>query len=275
MLKLGEFQSLTIVRIASPGAFLSDGETDVLLPTKYIPKEAGIGDHVQVFLYRDSEDRLIATTLTPSLKLNEFGFLKVKQITPVGAFLDWGIEKDLLVPFREQVGRLTVGTWILVYLYLDEKTDRLVATNKVSRFYQNATCDLEEGQEVEVMIADETDLGVNVVIDNKYKGLIYANDLFHDLIEGDKMKAFIKCIRPDNKIDVSLRKTGIVNLEAGAEMILSELKSNGGFLALHDKSTPEEIQVELQMSKKNFKRSVGILYKQQLIRIEEHGIRLI
>jgi len=151
----------------------------------------------------------------------------------------------------------------------------LVATNKVSRFYRNAECDLEEGQEVEVMIADETDLGVNVVINNKYKGLIYVNDLFHDLMEGDKMKAYIKAIRPDHKIDVSLRQTGLTNLESGAELILNELKSNGGFLPLHDKSTPEEIQVELQMSKKNFKRSVGILYKQQLIRIEEHGIRLV
>ncbi len=275
MLKLGEIQSLRIDRITSPGAFLSDDDEDVLLPTKYIPRDAGVDDHVEVFLYRDSEDRLIATTLTPYLKLNEFGFLKVKQITPVGAFLDWGIEKDLLVPFREQVGRLTVGTWILVYLYLDEKTDRLVATNKVSRFYRNAECDLEEGQEVDVIIADETDLGVNVVINNKYKGLIYANDLFHDLIEGDKMKGYVKTIRPDNKIDVSLRKGGLETLESGAEAILNELRSNGGFLALHDKSTPEEIQVELQMSKKNFKRSVGILYKQKLITIEEGGIRLV
>jgi hypothetical protein len=275
MLKLGEIQSLRIDRITSPGAYLSDDEEDVLLPTKYIPRVAGVDDFVDVFLYRDSEDRLIATTLTPHLKLNEFGFLKVKQITPVGAFLDWGIEKDLLVPFREQVGRLTVGTWILVYLYLDEKTDRLVATNKVSRFYQNASHDLEEGQEVDVMICDETDLGVNVVINNKYKGLIYANDLFHDLIEGDKMKGYVKTIRPDNKIDVSLRKGGMETLESGAEAILNELKSNGGFLPLHDKSAPEEIQVELQMSKKNFKRSVGILYKQKLITIEESGIRLV
>jgi len=275
MIKLGEIQSLRIDRITSPGAFLSDGESDVLLPTKYIPKEVDVDDLVDVFIYRDSEDRLIATTLTPYLKLNEFGFLKVKQITPVGAFLDWGIEKDLMVPFREQVGRLTVGTWILVYLYLDEKTDRLVATNKVSRFYQNTTCNLTEGQEVEVMICEETDLGVNVVIENKYKGLIYATDLFHDLIEGDKVNGYIKTIRPDFKIDVSLRKTGLESLESGAEAILNELKSNGGFLALHDKSTPEEIQVELQMSKKNFKRSVGILYKQKLIELVDGGIKLV
>jgi len=275
MLKLGEIQSLRIDRITSPGAFLSDSEEDVLLPTKYIPREAGVDDFVDVFIYRDSEDRLIATTLTPNLKLNEFGYLKVKEITSVGAFLDWGIEKDLLVPFREQVGRLTVGTWILVYLYLDEKTDRLVATNKVSRFYRNAEAEFTEGQQVDVMICDETDLGVNVVINNQFKGLIYASDLFHDLIEGDKMKGYIKAMRPDHKIDVSLRKTGLDNLESGAQSILDELKRNGGFIGLHDKSAPEEIQSELQMSKKNFKRSVGILYKQKMITIEDAGIRLV
>ena len=274
-LHLGEFQKLPIVRITSPGAFLSDGELDVLLPTKYIPKDAKVGDLVNVFLYRDSEDRPIFTTLTPNLKINEFGYLKVKQITPVGAFLDWGIEKDLLVPFREMNGRMEEGEWVLVYLFLDEKSDRLVATSKVSRFYKNQEHDLEEGQEVQLMIANETDLGVNVIINNKYSGLVYRSDIFHDVIEGDRMTGYVKTVRPDHKLDISLRKTGLENLEEGANLILNELKSNGGFLALTDKSSPEEIQVELQMSKKNFKRSVGILYKQKLITIEDKGIRLV
>ena len=274
-LHLGEFQELPIARITSPGAFLSDGEMDVLLPTKYIPKDAKVGDLVNVFLYRDSEDRPIFTTLTPNLKVNEFGYLKVKQITPVGAFLDWGIEKDLLVPFREMNGRLEEGEWVLVYLFLDEKSDRLVATSKVSRFYKNQEHDLEEGQEVQLMIANETDLGVNVIINNKYSGLVYRSDIFHDVIEGDRMTGYVKTVRPDHKLDISLRKTGLENLEEGANLILNELKSNGGFLALTDKSSPDEIQVELQMSKKNFKRSVGILYKQKLIIIEDKGIRLI
>ena len=274
-LHLGEFQELPIVRITSPGAFLSDGELDVLLPTKYIPKDAKVGDLVNVFLYRDSEDRPIFTTLSPNLKVNEFGYLKVKQITPVGAFLDWGIEKDLLVPFREMNGRLEEGEWVLVYLFLDEKSDRLVATSKVSRFYKNQEHDLEEGQEVQLMIANETDLGMNVIINNKYSGLVYRSDIFHDVIEGDRMTGYVKTVRPDHKLDISLRKTGLENLEEGANLILNELKSNGGFLALTDKSSPDEIQVELQMSKKNFKRSVGILYKQKLIIIEDKGIRLI
>jgi predicted RNA-binding protein (virulence factor B family) len=274
-LHLGEFQELPIDRITSPGAFLSDGEMDVLLPTKYIPKGAKVGDLVNAFLYRDSEDRPIFTTLTPHLKVNEFGYLKVKQVTPVGAFLDWGIEKDLLVPFREMNGRLEVGQWVLVYLYLDEVSDRLVATSKVSRFYRNSEHTLEEGQAVQVMIANTSDLGVNVIIENKYTGLIYHSDIFHDVMEGDRMTGFVKTVRPDFKLDISLRKTGLESLEEGAQFILDELKANDGFLPLTDKSSPEEIQVELQMSKKNFKRSVGILYKQKLITLEKDGIRLL
>jgi predicted RNA-binding protein (virulence factor B family) len=274
-LYLGEFQELPIVRITAPGAFLSDGEMDVLLPTKYIPKDAIVGDVVKVFLYRDSEDRPIFTTLTPNLKLNEFGYLKVNQITPVGAFLNWGIEKDLLVPFREMNGRLEEGEWVLVYLFLDEKSDRLVATSKVSRFYKNTEHELEEGQEVQVMISNTTDLGVNVIIDNKYIGLVYQSDIFHDVLEGDRMTGYVKTVRPDHKLDISLRKTGLDNLEEGAASIMAELKANDGFIPLTDKSSPEEIQVDLQMSKKNFKRSVGILYKQKLITLEKDGIRLV
>lgn len=273
-MKIGQYHTLRIDRITPPGAYLTDEETDVLLPTKHIPQDAKVEDRLKVFVYRDSEGRLISTTLTPNLELNQFGYLKVKQITKVGAFLDWGIEKDLLVPFREQNGILKEGQWILVYLYIDEKTDRIVATNKVSRFYETQEIDLEEGQEVDLLITSDSDLGTNVIINNAYRGLVYENDIFKDILEGDKMKGYIKLIREDNKIDVSLRKVGLENLEEGAAHIIAELKSNDGFLALHDKSDPEDIQLHLQMSKKNFKRSVGILYKQKLIKLEKAGIRL-
>lgn len=274
-MKVGQYHTLRLDRITPQGAYLTDEETDVLLPTKYIPKDAIVDDELCVFVYRDSEDRIISTTLTPHLTTNQFGYLRVKDVSSVGAFLDWGIEKDLLVPFREQVGRLDVGQWLLVYLYVDEKTDRVVATNKIARFYETMEIGLEEGEEVELLITNTTDLGVNVVVNNTYEGLIYANDIFHDLLEGDRTKGYIKKVRADRKIDVSLRQTNLKNLEQGATQILDALKKKEGYLPLHDKSTPEDIQLELQMSKKNFKRSVGILYKKRLITLEKGGIRII
>jgi len=258
-----------------PGAFLGDGKEEVLLPAKWIPEGALEGSTLEVFVYRDSEGRLISTTLKPHLLVGEFGFLKVKQVTQVGTFLDWGIEKDLLVPFREQQGKAKPGDWLLVYLYVDEKTDRIVASNKVSHFLKKTNTDLEEKQEVDLLITQTTDLGLNVIINNEYQGLIYENEIFKDLIEGDRTKGYIKSIREDGKIDVSLQRQGMEQLEAGAQQIMEALKIHGGFLPLHDKSAPEDIQLELQMSKKNFKRSVGILYKKKLVRLQANGIEMI
>lgn len=277
-MEIGQYHTLKILRITPPGAYLSYGgedDIDVLLPTKYIPRDAKIDDHIEVFIYRDSEDRIIATTLTPHATVDQFAFLKVTDVSSVGAFLDWGIEKDILLPFREQKHRLNRGEWCLVFLLLDEKTDRVFATTKLGKYYQTDEVDLEEGEEVDLLIADQTDLGLNVVVNNQYRGLIYENDIFHDVLEGDRAIGYIKAIRPDNKIDVSLRKDGLENLELGARQIMGELRNSEGFLALHDKSSPEEIQSTLQMSKKNFKRSVGILYKKKLITIEENGIRIV
>ena len=177
-----------------------------------------------------------------------------------------------MVPFREQKNKLRKGQWCLVYLYLDEKTDRLAATAKIAKYY-NEDITVEQGEEVDLLVANTTDLGINVVINNQHKGLIYDSDLFHDVLEGDRIKGYVKSIRPDGKIDVSLRKEGLENLEMGAQQILQELEKHKGFLPLHDKSDPEEIQSLLQMSKKNFKRSVGILYKKRLISITEDGIK--
>lgn len=273
-MRVGLYNTLRIDRMTGPGAFLTDGEEEVLLPTKWIPADAKEGDYIDVFIYRDSEDRLISTTLKPSLIVGEFGYLKVKEISKVGAFLDWGIEKDVLVPFREQNGIIKAGGWLLVYLYVDEKSDRVVASNKVSRFFDKDVSDLSEGEEVDLLITNSTDLGINVVINNRFKGLIFENEVFKDLMEGDRTRGFIKTIREDKKIDVSLQKQGLEQMEDGAKQILDELKNNGGYLSLHDKSDPEDIQLELQMSKKNFKRSVGILYKKKLIVLEKEGIRL-
>lgn len=273
-MKIGTYHTLEVDRITNPGAFLTDGETDVLLPTKYIPEGTSEGDKLKVFVYRDSEDRIICTTQIPYAQVNEFAYLKVTDAGNVGAFLDWGIDKDLLVPFREQKNKLRKGHWCLVYLFLDEKTDRLAATAKVAKYFKREIS-VSEGDEVDLLIANTTDLGVNVVVNNSHRGLIYESELFHDVLEGDRIKGFIKAIREDGKIDVSLRKEGLENLEMGAQQILDELKKSGGQLPIHDKSDPEEIQSLLQMSKKNFKRSVGILYKKRLITLSKAGIQLI
>lgn len=272
-MNVGQYHTLKVDRLTQPGAYLTDGETDVLLPTKYIPIGTKEGNELSVFVYRDSEGRIISTTKKPHATVNEFAFLKVNDANDVGAFLEWGIDKDLLVPFKEQKQKLRKGQWVLVFLYLDEKTDRVAATAKVAKHFKEAA-NYNEGDEVNLLITNETELGVNVVVENAYKGLIFENDLFHDVLPGDRLKGYIKTIRQDGKMDISLRKEGIENLEAGATQILQELKAGDGFLPIHDKSHPEEIQSLLQMSKKNFKRSVGILYKKKLISLHKNGIRL-
>lgn len=273
-MNVGHYHKLKVDRITDPGAFLTDGITDVLLPTKYIPAGTRKGDKLDVFVYRDSEDRIICTTQKPYAEVDQFAFLKVRDTNNFGAFLDWGIDKDLLVPFKEQKVKLQRGYWVLVYIYLDEKTDRVAATAKVAKHFKQEMI-LQEGDEVKLLITDSSDLGVNVIVDNSYRGLIYENDLFHDVLEGDRIKGYVKRIRPDGKLDISLRKEGLENLEEGAKQILKELKRNNGFLPLHDKSDPDEIQSQLQMSKKNFKRSIGILYKKKLIQLVNDGVKLV
>ena len=275
MIHIGVYNELIVDRILAPGAFLIDNKgNDVLLPNKYIPTGMKIGDQLKVFIYNDSEDRIVATTLRPLLQLHEFGYLKVKDINNIGAFLDWGLEKDLLVPFRQQHKRLNIGQWSLVYLYIDTLTHRLAATTKVDKHFEKENIELEVNQEVNLLITNESDLGVNVIINNTYSGMIFRNQIYKDIMIGDHMKGFIEQVRSDGKIDVSLRKKGMKNLEAGAQIILNELRASNGFIALTDKSTPEEIQSILQMSKKNFKKSLGILYRNKQVLLKKEGVLL-
>ena len=275
MIHIGVYNELIVDRILAPGAFLIDSEgNDVLLPNKYIPIGIKIGDQLNVFVYNDSEDRIVATTLRPLLQLHEFGYLKVKDVNNIGAFLDWGLEKDLLVPFRQQHKRLNIGQWCLVYLYIDTLTHRLAATTKVDKHFEKKNIELEVNQEVNLLITNESDLGVNVIINNTYSGMIFRNQIYKDIMIGDHMKGFIEQVRSDGKIDVSLRKKGMKNLEAGAQTILDELRASNGFIPLTDKSTPEEIQSILQMSKKNFKKSLGILYRNKQVLLKEEGVML-
>ncbi len=234
------------------------------------------GGKVTVFIYRDSEGRTVATTLTPKINLHEFALLKVSAVTGVGAFLDWGLEKDLMVPFREQKQKMEEGRWYIVYLDLDQKTDRLFASNRVERYLQNDELVVKEGDEVDLVVQQKTDLGYAVIIKHKHKGLIFDNEVFKEIRVGDRLKGYVKNIRDDNKIDVSLQALGYRGAnDANSELILTKLKEYDGFIPLTDKSTPEEISIQFGISKKAFKKSLGALYKQRLIEIQATGIRLL
>lgn len=274
MIETGKYNTLKIIRDTSVGLFLSDGTTDVLLPNKYVPKRFEIEDEIRVFVYLDHEERLTATTLKPYIQRDEFAYLQVSYINQYGAFLNWGLEKDLFVPFKEQARKMEEGKRYLVYAYLDEKTDRLVASSKLNQFLEQETIDLELNQEVDLIVSHITELGINVIINSKYKGLLYKDEVFENLTPGKKLKGFIKNIREDKKIDISLTKSGIEGIEENAQIVLDELKSSNGFLRLSDNSHPEEIKTVLKMSKKAFKKAIGTLYKQKLISIKEDGIYL-
>lgn len=276
MIEIGKYNTLKVLRETSVGAFLGDDEGhEVLLPGKYVPKEISVDSEIEVFVYRDSEDRLVSTNLRPKIQLHQFAVLQAVMVNQIGAFLDWGLEKNLFVPFREQGTKMLKGRWYMVYLYLDEQTDRLVASAKINRFLNNEQLTVKEGDEVEVMIWETTDLGVNVIINNLHKGLVYHNEFFAQVTPGDIRKGYISKIRDDHKIDVQLQMPGVGNIEPSAARILEILQTKDGFLPLTDNSEPEEIARHLEMSKKTFKKAVGSLYKQKIIMIEKDGIRLI
>lgn len=274
-MEIGVFNTLTIERLTKVGLFLTDGKQDVLLPLKYVPKQYEIGDEIDVFIYLDHEERLVATTLKPYITVGNFAYLSVNYINKFGAFLNWGLEKDLFVPFKEQARPMEKDKRYLVYAYLDEKTNRLVASSRISKFLNNDELTVALEDEVDLIVSHITDLGINVIINNIHKGLIYKSEVFDDLKTGQKLKGFVKFIRPDRKIDVTLQKQGFENINTFSTIILNELKANKGFLGLHDNSHPEAIKSVLKMSKKNFKKAVGALYKERLIEIKENGIYLI
>lgn len=276
MLFIGKYNYLTIERVTSVGMFLSDVEgEEVLLPNQYITDDMQVGDQIKVFVYLDSEDRPVATTQTPKIIRNEFAFLEVKDVSEYGAFLDWGLIKDLFVPFREQPKPMEIGEWHVVFLYLDQKTQRLLASAKIDKFLETDRLTVSEGEEVDVLVWQKTDLGYNVVVNQYHKGLIYANEVFQPLEIGDSLKGYVKKIREENKLDISLQKTGYEVVEPVAKQILEELKKGRGFLNLSDNSSPEDIYQRLKISKKVFKKAIGGLYKQGIIRIKEDGIYLI
>ncbi|SHJ69210.1 CvfB family protein [Pseudozobellia thermophila] len=276
MIELGNYNELEVLRNTSVGLFLgSETGVEILLPNKYVPKEIKIGDKISVFCYLDHEERPIATTLTPTVLRNQFGFLKVVEVNKIGAFMDWGLEKHLLVPFSEQRDKMKEGQWYVVHCYMDDVSFRLTASNKLDKFLDNDSLTVREREKVDLLFTRLTDLGWEVIVNNKHKGLVYANEIYKRVAVGDKCEGYVKKIRADHKIDISLQPIGQNILEPAAHLIYEKVQANGGFLALHDKSAPEDIKRELQMSKKTFKKGVGTLYKARKIEIKPDGIQAI
>ena len=274
MIRIGEYQTLRINREMPQGYYLQcEEDYEVLMPRKYITEDMNIGDAVEVFVYCDSQDLEVATTENPVFTLGEYAYLQVKDVKKVGAFCDWGITKELFIPFRNQVERLQPGEWAVVYLYLDEVSERLVGTTKIRPSLQkHAEDDLQKGQEVDLLVYSKSDLGYNVVINQQYAGLVYKNEAPQGLRIGQSIKGYIKPIREDRKIDVSLFPIGHQSIEPAAQQILERLEDNDGFLPFTDKSGPEVIRRAFGMSKKLFKKSLGNLYKQKLVRLEKDGV---
>lgn len=279
MIQLGEFQQLIVDRDTSVGFFLRDIDNteDVLLPNKYIEEDMKIGDTIRVFVYNDSEDRMVATTEVPHITLNKFAFLHVQEVNQVGAFLDWGLEKQLLVPFKNQPRNLEEGKRYLIYLYEDLDSDRLVGTAKVDQYLKKTAeeNELEEGQKVDLLVKQITDLGATVIINQEILGIVYQSDIFDNVYVGDELTGYVKKIRDDFKVDVSLQPIGVASIEPNAQKIKNALQKNNGFLAVSDKSDPEEIKARFQMSKKLFKKAIGSLYRERIIEIKDDGIHLV
>ncbi|MGQ0827079.1 MAG: CvfB family protein [Bacteroidota bacterium] len=275
MVNVGRYNELEVVKHVDFGIYLRDGDKEILMPAKWVPANTKAGDRINTFVFRDSDDRLIATTVKPYAIADTFAFLEVKQANEIGAFLDWGMDKDLFVPFREQQGKMEQGKSYVVFVYVDEMTDRIVASAKLNKFIEREDIDLMDGDVVELMIFSETDLGFNAIINDMYSGLIYKNEIFESIRVGDRVTGYVKHVREDGKIDLSLQKSGFELVDDVKWRILNMMKQNNGFLSLTDNSSPEQIKAELQISKKAFKKAVGALYKERLVKLTDKGVELV
>lgn len=273
MIQVGQYNRLIVQRLKDAGAFLSDGNSDVLLPKRFVPKGTKVGDELTVFVYHDSEDRIIATTQHPTAVVGDIALMKVVGTSGHGAFLDWGLMKDLFVPNSKQLSSMRLGGEYLVHVYLDEKTGRVAASQYIEHLLSNEDLTVKEKDVVDLIVYRETDLGWAVIINKKHIGLLYYNEVFQPLQIGDKATGYIKTIREDGKIDVAIGKQGYQRVEDEATKILRLLEENNGYLPYHDKSDPEEIYTFFGMSKKAFKMTVGKLYKERKIELTKTGIK--
>lgn len=287
-LRLGDYNTLTVTRLAQRdnphstggketfGLFLDGGrEGEILMPKKYVPEGTKVGDSVRCFVYLDQEERLVATTETPLAKVGDFACLECTWVNQYGAFLNWGLMKDLFCPFREQKKKMEIGESYIVYIHLDEESYRIVATAKIDKYLASAkSAGLKERQEVDLLVWQKTDLGFKVIVNNLYQGLVYRDQIFQYIHTGDRLKGFVEKVRPDGKLDIILQPTGRRQTLDFADTLLAWIKSHDGFCPFGDKSAPDDIKRTFQVSKKVFKKAVGDLYKRHLITITDRGLQL-
>ena len=275
-LKIGEYNHLRIIKEVPFGLYLDGYEDEILLPLQYVPETYEIDQFIDVFIYRDSEDRIIATTLKPKATINQFAYLEVKAVTPLGVFMEWGLAKDLFVPFSQQFQKMSVGRSYLVYVYLDGQTDRIVASARVEKFLPLTDgSEFTIGDKVDAIPFEHTDLGIKCLVNNCKIGMLFKNQVFTNLTFGESTPVYIANIRPDGKLDLRLEPVGMVRIDSQAERILNAIKDNNGVLKLHDKSPAEAMYQALGMSKKDFKKGVGALYKSKLIALHSDCISLL
>ena len=273
---IGKFNPLKVVAINNNGAYLDGGNLgEILLPNRYLPDDVTINASINVFLYLDSADRLVATTTSPLAQVEQFASLKVAQVNKIGAFLDWGLPKDLLVPYNQQHTKMEVGKYYLVRVFLDQKTDRIVASSKLDKFIDIWPADYQAGDKVNLIIAGKTDLGYKAIINDLHWGLLYDNEIFQHLRTGKKIPGFIRQVREDGRLDLILTRGGKNTVNDFSEKLLTHIADRGGVISLHDKSSPETIKNALGVSKKTFKATVGNLLKNKKIVIIPGGIKLL
>lgn len=276
MVEIGKTNNLRIVKEVDFGLYLDGGDFgEILLPKRYVPAEYKLDDIIEVFIYNDSEDRIIAITDKPYGMVGDFVLLKVASVNKYGAFLDWGLLKDLLVPFREQKAKMEEGKSYVVFIYLDDESNRIAASSKLDKFLDNVPADYAIGEEVEIFITNQTEIGYKSIINKLHWGILYKEEIHQELKRGQNLKAYIKKIRDDEKIDLSLYKPGYEKIDDLSLKILEKLKDNNGFLPINDKSSPENIYNFFKESKKTFKKSIGALYRRKLIDLTDDGIKLI
>jgi len=276
MVEIGKWNTLRVLKELDFGIYL-DGEDqgEILMPIRYVPQDCKVDDNIEAFIYFDSEDRVIATTEKPLAQVGDFALLDVVSVNSIGAFLDWGLPKDLFVPFREQKHKMEVGQSCVVYIYIDDLSGRIAASAKVENFLDKEPHDFTEGQEVNLIIYTQTDIGYKAIINNTHTGVLFDSDVFRTLHRGEHTKGYIKKIREDKKIDLLLEKPGYEKVDDISKKILDKLKEENGFIALVDKSPANDVYDMFGISKKNYKKAIGALYKARMITIEENGIRLI
>jgi predicted RNA-binding protein (virulence factor B family) len=276
MKEIGQILELEALKDTPQGVYLiTDDGKEILLPNKYVPTDIKMGELVEVFIYTDSEDRPIATTLEPKVKLNQCAFLKCIDVNQYGAFFDWGMEKDLMVPFSEQFLRMTSGKRYLIYLYKDEMTNRMVGTTKMGRFIRENKLEIKTGDQVNLLVSGETEIGYKVIVNNKHYGMVFKNEVFKPIEIGGKMKGYLQRVRKDDKLDITLNSSNLSEVEVLANKIFERLLKEDGKLNFSDKSTPEVIYKEFQVSKKAFRRATGMLYKERKIIITPEDITLV